>query len=135
MSGERLARSRSAANPPFDHIGFNAGQSKNGQSPAEKPTDAFLKAIEMADITVRGWEIPAHKFRARKTSRNTLKVEGRGWIDPNDKTGNLKLSVNGNREGVYATEQDPQVMAFKSVLALAGIHGVYTANGGMQTDA
>jgi len=101
----------------------------------EKPTDAFLKAIETAGITVRGWEIPAHKFRARKTSRNTLKVEGRGWVDPNDKVGNLKLSVNGNREGVYATKQDPQVMAFKSVLTLAGIHGVYAANGGMKTDA
>ena len=49
----------------------------------EKPTDPFLKAIETAGITVRGWEIPAYRFRARKTSRNTLKVEGRGWIDPN----------------------------------------------------
>jgi hypothetical protein len=50
------------------------------------------------------------------------------------KTGNLKLSVNGSREGVYATEQDPQVMAFKSVLVLAGVHRVHAANGGMQSD-
>src|ERR1700733_6206271 len=32
----RLARSRPAANPALDHIGFNASQAENGQSPAEK---------------------------------------------------------------------------------------------------
>src|ERR1700677_1671435 len=31
----RLARSRSAANPALDHIGFNASQAENGQSPAQ----------------------------------------------------------------------------------------------------
>jgi hypothetical protein len=46
MSGERLARSRSAANPPFDHIGFNAGQSKNGQSPAQMRFEkVFLSSV------------------------------------------------------------------------------------------
>jgi hypothetical protein len=98
----------------------------------DKPTEAFLKAIETAGSTVRGWELPAYKFRARKTSRNTLKVEGRGWVDPNNRTGDLKLSVNGSREGVYGTKQDPQTMAFKSVLMLAKIHGVYAANGAMK---
>src|ERR1700733_15930039 len=34
----RLARSRSAANPALDHIGFNASQAENGQSPAEGQT-------------------------------------------------------------------------------------------------
>ena len=48
--------------------------------------------------------------------------------DPNNRTGDLKLSVNGSRDGVYGTNQDLQLMALKSVLMLAEIHGLYAVN-------
>jgi hypothetical protein len=98
-----------------------------------QPTDELLQAIEAAGITVRGWEIPNYRFSRRKTMRNSVKTE-RGWTDPTNKSGNLNLTVEGDREGVYGTERDPQVVAFHTVLKLAATYGVHAANGGMASD-
>jgi hypothetical protein len=97
------------------------------------PTQAFLDAIKAAGITVRGWEIPPYRFRRRKTLTHTVKTDF-GWLDPRDNSGNLKLTIDGERGGEhYGTERDPQMVAFNAVLRLAEEHGIYAANGGMQT--
>ena len=96
------------------------------------PSPDFLDAINAAGIQVRGWEIPRHRFSRRKTNRHPVKTE-LGWTDPRDKSGNLKLTVNGER-GEHCTERDPQVIAFNKVLRLAEEHGIYAANGGMMSE-
>src|SRR6516164_3642473 len=64
------------------------------------PTQAFLDAIKAAGITVRGWEIPPYRFRRRKTLTHTVKTDF-GWLDPRDNSGNLKLTIDGERGGEH----------------------------------
>jgi hypothetical protein len=98
---------------------------------SNQPTTELIEAIEAAGIVVRGWEIPAYSFKRRKTFTHTLKIEGRGWIDPRHMSGNLKLTVHGNQNGVYGTTNDPVWIAFEKVVKLGGAHGVWVGNGGM----
>ena len=101
---------------------------------SDQPTPEFIEAIQGEGISVRGWEIPAYRFSKRKTMRNTQKMD-RGWIDPlRGMSGNLKLTVTGDREGVYGTECDPQVIAFNTVVQIGERLGVYVANGGMVSE-
>ena len=87
---------------------------------SDEPSSAFIAALEAAGITVRGWEIPPYRFSKRKTFKNSLKVEGRGWTNPRDKSGDLMLTVEHDRW-----------RAFDVVLEIAEVHGLYVANGGM----
>jgi hypothetical protein len=58
--------------------------------PARAPE--FIAALNGEGITVRGWSIPAYRLSKRKGGRNTLKTD-RGWTNPTDKTGDLKLTT------------------------------------------
>jgi hypothetical protein len=80
------------------------------------PTPEFVTALEASGITVRGWEVPDYRFRKRKTWRHTLKTE-RGWFDPNDHTGDLKLTADDRRQ------------VFHTVLRIAAEHGIYCPGG------
>jgi hypothetical protein len=85
----------------------------------ECPPTEFVEAVEDAGITVRGWQIPDYRFSKRKSLKNSMKVEGRGWTDPrNLKSGDLMLTVDGDHWA-----------AFETVLDLAETHNVYMAVG------
>jgi hypothetical protein len=66
------------------------------------PTPEFVTALEASGITIRGWEVWLSK---RKTRRNTLKTE-QGWVDPNDHSGDLKLTADDRRAGVLHCAAD-----------------------------
>jgi len=87
---------------------------------SHEPSAAFIAALEAVGITVRGWQRPNHKFKRRRSFPHTEKVEGRGWADPRDKSGNLMLTVESDRW-----------KAFFVVLEIAEAHGLWVAKGGM----
>jgi len=61
---------------------------------------------------------PSYRYSKRKTARNTVKTE-RGWLDVTDQYGDLKVTVYGDRTGVYHTAADPRRIAFKTSTRLA----------------
>jgi hypothetical protein len=81
---------------------------------ANEPTQPFTDALQMVGITVRGWEIPSYNFHKRTSLRYSMKTE-RGWVDPlhDMKTGNLKLTCEGNHHP-----------AWKTVIEIGERHGV-----------
>src|SRR5258708_28489108 len=86
---------------------------------SDQPTQPFIDALAMVNITVRGWEIPSHRYSKRKSLRNSLKTE-RGWIDPRNATsGHLKLTVDGDHHE-----------AWKTVIEIAKDHDVRVNIGG-----
>ncbi len=86
---------------------------------SDQPTQPFIDALAMVNITVRGWEIPSYRFSKRKSFRNSLKTE-RGWIDPyNTASGDLKLTVEGDHHAAWDT-----------VIEIAKVHDVRVNIGG-----
>ena len=95
---------------------------------SDEPTEAFKDALQDANIILRGWEILSYRYKRRRTVTNSLKIDGKGWIDPSRKSGDLKLTVSGSREDC------PHHAAWKSVLQLADTHGLWVGNGGCVFD-
>jgi hypothetical protein len=86
---------------------------------SDQPTQPFIDALAMVNITFRGWEIPSYRFSKRKSLRNFLKTE-RGWIDSRDTTsGDLKLTVDGDHHA-----------AWKTVIEIGQVHDVDVNIGG-----